>query len=183
MDHGARRTAPGATIISRWAGGHLRMSRVLPVAAGAMIVSLGALAAGPAGAAVRTAKAAALPPTAYLAACYTDTVQAISTVTNFFGDTIPVGDCPDAMAITPDHKTIYAGNSGDGTVTPIATATNTPPPPITVGDDPGAITMAPNGDTAWVTLTNNGANTALVPLKTATDTVGSPIPLSGDGGV
>jgi len=45
---------------------HLRMSRVLPVAAGAMIVSLGALAAGPAGAAVRTADAVALPPTAYL---------------------------------------------------------------------------------------------------------------------
>ena len=33
--------------------------------------------------------------------------------------------------------------------------------------DPGAITMAPNGKTAWVTLTNNGANTALVPLNTA----------------
>jgi DNA-binding beta-propeller fold protein YncE len=162
---------------------HLRMSRVLPVAAGAMIVSLGALAAGPAGAAVRTADAAALPPTAYLAACYWDGVQAISTATNFFGDTIPAGDCPDAMAITPDHQTVYAGNSGDGTVTPIATATNTPGSPIDVGGDPGAITMAPNGETAWVTLTNNGASTALVPLKTATGTVGSPIPLSGDGGV
>ena len=162
---------------------HLRMTRVLPVAAGAMIVSLGALAAGPAGAAVRTADAAALPPTAYLAACYDDGVQAISTATNFFGDAIPVGDCPDAMAITPDHKTVYAGNSGDGTVTPIATATNTPGSPIAVGGDPGAITMAPNGGTAWVTLTSNGANTALVPLKTATGTVGSPIPLSGDGGV
>ena len=163
--------------------GHLRMCRVLPAAAGAMIVSLGALAAGPAGAAVRTAAAAAPPPTAYLAACYTDKVQAISTVTNFFGDTIPVGDCPDAMAITPDHTTVYAGNSGDGTVTPIATVTNTPGSPIAVGGDPGAITMAPNGKTAWVTLTDNGANTALVPLKTATGTVGSPIPLSGEGGV
>ena len=52
-------------------------------------------------------------------------------------------------------------------MTPIATATNTSGSPIAVGGDPGAITMAPNGKTAWVTLTNNGANTALVPLKTA----------------
>jgi hypothetical protein len=34
--------------------------------------------------------------------------------------------------------------------------------------------MAPNGETAWVTLTDNGANTALVPLKTAAGTVGPP---------
>ena len=162
---------------------YLRMARVLPLAAGAMIVTLGPLGAGPAGAAARITKAAVLQPTAYIAACYTDDVIAMSTVTDTFTTYVPVGDCPDAMAITPNDKTVYVGNSDSDTVTPIATATNTAGSPIPVGGDPGAITMAPNGQTAYVTLTDDGTNTALVPIKTATNTAGTPIPLSGQGDI
>jgi hypothetical protein len=81
-----------------------RMARVLPGAAAALIVSPGPRSAGSAGAAARLTGAAALKPTAYLAMCYTDKVGVMNAVTDTFSAYIQVGDCPDAMAITPNDK-------------------------------------------------------------------------------
>ena len=68
----------------------------------------------------------------------------IRTDTNTAGPPIPVGNGPFRIAVTPNGKTAYAVNSGDGTVTPIRTATNTAGPPIPVGKDPNAIAVTPD---------------------------------------
>ena len=60
----------------------------------------------------------------------------IATATNTAGTPIPVGNDPDAIAITPDGKTAYVLSYDAGTVTPIATATNTAGTPIPVGEWP-----------------------------------------------
>ena len=60
------------------------------------------------------------------------------------------------MAITPNAKTVYIGNSDSHNDDPIAATTNAAGLPIAAGGDPGAITMAPNGKTACVTLTDDG---------------------------
>ena len=48
----------------------------------------------------------------------------------------------DALAVTPDGRTVYAVDYRAGTVTPIATATNTAGRPIRVGAGPTALAIA-----------------------------------------
>jgi DNA-binding beta-propeller fold protein YncE len=50
---------------------------------------------------------------------------------------------PDAIAITPDGKTVNVANFLSGTVIPIRTATNTDLPAIKVGFDAVAIVITP----------------------------------------
>ena len=52
-------------------------------------------------------------------------VTPIDIATNTAGTTIPVGNSPDTIAITPDGKTVYVVNQNSNDVTPIDTATNT----------------------------------------------------------
>jgi YVTN family beta-propeller protein len=79
-----------------------------------------------------------------------------------------------AMAITPNGKTIYVANYGNGTVVPISTRTNTPGKPIKVGYEPTFIAITPNGDTAYV-ATSSG----VYPISTATDSVSRPVRVRG----
>ena len=67
----------------------------------------------------------------------------IRTATNTPGTPITVGQQPEPIAITPDGKTAYVGNTGSDTVTPIRTATDTAGTPITVGYYPYAIAITP----------------------------------------
>ena len=66
------------------------------------------------------------------AGCYDHTVTPISTATNTAGKPIRVGSPADALAITPDGKTLYAASSTAtrNAVTPISTATNRAGKPI-----------------------------------------------------
>jgi YVTN family beta-propeller protein len=144
--------------------------------------------------------------TAYVANAGDGTVTPIDLTNNTAGTPIGVGSDPDAIAITPDGKTAYVANGGDGTVTPIDTASNAagaaipvgtgasssaaivpdsvgvvgcgpscvlPPPP---GSDPDAIAITPDGKTAYVATAGDGA---VVPIDTATNTVGTAIPVGG----
>ena len=57
------------------------------------------------------------------------------------GAAIPVGDDPQAIAITPDGKTAYVANAGGDTRHAIATATNAAGTAIPVGDNPQGIAV------------------------------------------
>ena len=111
--------------------------------------------------------------TAYVVNARDNTVTPIITATNTALPPIPVGDAPDAIAITPDGKTAYVTNQGSGTVTPIDTTTNTALPPINVGTSgglPDAIAITPDGKTAYV-----GNDQQIVPIDIATNTALTPI--------
>ncbi|MFD5425805.1 YncE family protein [Streptomyces sp. NPDC127084] len=86
------------------------------------------------------APSAAAVPTgtyAYVANALSDTVSVIDTATT----TIPVGDRPEGVAITPDGNAVYVTNAngdGDGdTVWVIDTATDT----VNVGDTPAGVAV------------------------------------------
>ena len=96
---------------------------------------------------------------------------------------------PQAIAITPDGKTVYVVSEIGGrppyitdTVTPISTATNTPGKPIPVGgrfngrrgENWEQIAVTPDGKTAYV-----AAGPTVTPISTATNTPGKPIPVRG----
>jgi DNA-binding beta-propeller fold protein YncE len=55
-----------------------------------------------------------------------NTVTPVSAVTNKAGQPIKVGREPMAVAVTPDGKTAYVVNNGDGTVTPVSIVTARP---------------------------------------------------------
>jgi YVTN family beta-propeller protein len=89
-----------------------------------------------------------------------------------YGRTLVVADDPVILAITPNGRTAYVANAGDGTVTPISTATNTAGKPIRVGHTPRAIAITPDGKTAYVV--NNGSGT-VTPISIVTDRADQPI--------
>ena len=144
---------------------------------GAAVAAVTALA--PAGvAAVATAPSAvagAVTYTAYVANCGRS-VTPVDVATNIAGPNIPIGDCSDGIAITPDGATAYVTNypfpNPQGTVTPIDLATGTPGAPIPVGPSPSAIAIDPAGTTAYVT-TENG----VVPITVASNQPQSTIPV------
>jgi YVTN family beta-propeller protein len=108
------------------------------------------------------------------------TVSAIDTATNqVVGSPIEVGEEPEAIAITPDGRSVYVASYGEGTVSAIDTATNqVVGSPIEVGEGPAGIAISPDGKTAYVTNEEEGTVSA---IDTQTNHVrGSPIPVGTD---
>src|SRR5262249_10563055 len=89
--------------------------------------------------------------------------------------TVPVGQGPLGVAVTPDGRKVYvanqAGGNGNGVVSVISTATFTV---STITDStlkpPSSVAVAPDGTRVYVA---NGPNTVSV-ISTATDTVVGP---------
>ena len=104
---------------------------------------------------------------AYVTLVNDDAVTVIRTDTNEVTQTIPVGDRPRGIAISPDGKEAYVANADDNTVSVIDTATKTVAATIAVGDEPQGVAFAPDGATAYVT--NIEDNTVSV-IDTATRT-------------
>ena len=112
---------------------------------------------------------------AYVTNSDSDTVSVINTATNTVSATIPDGDFPDGVAITPDGTKAYVTNYSDGTVSVINTATNlVVGSPILVGIDPEGVAITPDGVYAYVT--NSSSNNVSV-IDTATNTVSATIPV------
>ncbi len=126
---------------------------------------------------------AILAPSALARYAYTvnydeGTVSVINTATNqVVGNPIPVGEEPEAIAITPDGKTIYVASYGEGTVSAINTQTNQVGSPIPVGEGPAGIAITPDGKTAYVANEGEGTVSA---INTQTNQVGSPISVGTD---
>lgn len=91
---------------------------------------------------------------------------------------ITVGREPLALAITPDGKTLYVLNAESRTVTPIVTATGHALTPIPVGANLHALVMSPDGKTVYV----QGPQNLIMPISTATNTAGPPIPGTANDG-
>ena len=113
-------------------------------------------------------------------------VSVINTATNTSVATIPVGNGPSTIAVTPDGAHVYVVDVGDSTVSVIATATNTVVgSPIPVGPSigpssnvgaliSGGIAITPSGSSVYVA--NSGGNTVSV-IATASNTVVDTIPV------
>src|SRR5260370_24513352 len=72
-------------------------------------------------------------------------VSVIDTATYTLVATIPVGQYPAGVAITPNGAFAYVANYNSNTVSVIDTATNTVIATVPVGNEPRAIAITPNG--------------------------------------
>jgi DNA-binding beta-propeller fold protein YncE len=87
-------------------------------------------------------------------------IAAVAAVNRFLGPpVIRVGQMPQALAVTPDGRTLYVAGPGGfrgdlfvhgHTVTPVSIATGVPGTPVRAGDQPQALAMTPDGRTLYV---------------------------------
>jgi YVTN family beta-propeller protein len=98
----------------------------------------------------------------------TNDVTVIDTTTDAVLATIPVGSIAADVAATPDGKTVWVTDFGDGTVQPIDVATLTAGSPVTVGSEPERLAVSPDGKQLWVA--NQGSGT-VSEVNLTTDTV------------
>lgn len=113
---------------------------------------------------------------AYVANSGSHTVTAIDTASRAVLETIPVGDNPSGIAITPDGGLAYVANSGSGTVSVIDTTVNEVVATIEVGVSPQDIVITPDGALLYVTHPDLHA---LSVIETAGNTVAATIPIAG----
>jgi YVTN family beta-propeller protein len=120
----------------------------------------------------------------YLADYFDGTVTVVRTATNSIVKRIHVSFAF-SLAMSPDGKTVYAGGANPITGIPeivtIATASNKAAAPILFGQDGGVIdtiAITPDGRTVYFTVSSTG--NFIVPLHTATKTLGPPIRVGPD---
>ena len=119
-----------------------------------------------------------------------NTVSVIDTATNTVIATIPVGNLPIGVAVTPDGSKVYVTNAISNTVSVIATATNTVIATIPVGlFYPWGIVVTPDGSKVYVAMDGSTGScpfacSNVVVIATATNTVIATIGVpSGPAGV
>src|ERR1700674_1209504 len=95
-------------------------------------------------------------------------VSVIDTTTYSVVATIPVGQYPAGVAITPNGAFAYVANFNSNSVSVIDTTTNTATATVTVGAGPWGIAITPNGAFAYVT---NYTSASVSVISTTTNTV------------
>jgi YVTN family beta-propeller protein len=99
-------------------------------------------------------------PYAYVANLGSDTLSVVDTATQSVVTSIPVGDDPDGVAVTPDGTQVYVANFLSDNVSVIDAGTNRVTKTIDVGSGPVGVAVRPDGALAYVT--NRGSNTVSV---------------------
>jgi YVTN family beta-propeller protein len=118
-------------------------------------------------------------PLAYVTNQVEATVSVIDPANNTLVATIPVGDNPNGVAITPDGTRAYVTNLGTvnelaTTVSVIDTANNTVVATIPAGKLPFGVAITPDGTHAYVT---NTIDSTVSVIDTANNTVVATIPV------
>ncbi|MEO1712039.1 MAG: hypothetical protein AAFU60_01770, partial [Bacteroidota bacterium] len=108
----------------------------------------------------------ALHPTAYITNSGSDNVSVINSENYEVVATIPVGDYPEGITISPDKKRAYVTNNEGNSVSVINTTTNQVIKTIDVGEEPMGICVHPNGSEVYVA--NLGVPGGTAPNYTAT---------------
>ncbi len=90
--------------------------------------------------------------------------------------TVPVGDGPVGVAITPDGAFAYVTNGNSGTVSVIETASNTVVATVRVGIRPAGVAITPDGAFAYVTNIDSGTVSV---IETASNTVVTTVGVGG----
>ena len=99
-------------------------------------------------------------------------VSKIDTASNTVVATIPVGNLPTGLAVTPDGTRVYVANDYDDTVSVIDTAKDIVVATIQAGHTPQFIAITPDGTRAYVTDVSSSVSV----IDTASNTVVATIP-------
>src|SRR5208283_5579460 len=92
---------------------------------------------------------------AYITNYGSNNVSVINTSTNSVLTTVPVGNGPYGVAVTPDGTAVYVANQASNDVSIIDTAKNTVKSTQFLGIGPTGIAVTPDGTKVYVTLYGN----------------------------
>jgi len=111
---------------------------------------------------------------AYIANLGDNTVSVVNTLSDTVVTTIPVGQGPVSVSVSPDGSRVYVANSTAGTISVISTATNTVTATVTVGSFPNYVYVSPDGSLIYaVNQTNISVINALTNMVVSTITAGN----------
>jgi uncharacterized repeat protein (TIGR01451 family) len=110
-------------------------------------------------------------PFAYITNAGSDTVSVIDTSTNTVTATVPVGNTPSGVAVTPDGAFVYVTNQFGDNVSVIDTSTNTVTAIVPVGDRPFGVAVTPNGALVYVANQGNVDSDTVSVIDTSTNMV------------
>jgi len=114
---------------------------------------------------------------AYIANSISNNVSVINTTTNAVIATIPVGQTPTSVSVSPDGTRVYVTNQRSNTISVINTATNSVISTIAVAAfSPTSVSVSPDGKLLYVV--NLNSNNVLV-FSTTTNTVLATIGVGG----
>jgi YVTN family beta-propeller protein len=100
-------------------------------------------------------------------------VAVIDTDTNTVTATIPVGDNPDGVAVTPDGRKVFVTNIDSNNVSVIDAASDTVTATIPVGINPLGVAVNPDDSKVYVACVNSNA---VFVINAATNAVIASIP-------
>jgi len=103
---------------------------------------------------------------AYVPNAISNDVSVIDTTTNSVITSIPVGDAPEGVCVSPDGVRVYVANRNSGDVSVIDTGTNTVIDTIPIGLYPMGLAVSTDNNYLYV-----GSRSYLYIVDTATDTV------------
>jgi len=104
-------------------------------------------------------------PSLYVTNVLSNSVSVIDTATNTVKKTIPVGESPRGVAISPDGARAYVTNVGDNTLSVINVADNTVAMTVPVGKGPQSVAVTPDNASIYV-VNGNGNSVAVVDAAT-----------------
>jgi YVTN family beta-propeller protein len=104
--------------------------------------------------------AAQLAPRVYVANEGSNSISVIDPLANAVVATIPVGNHPIDIVVSPDGATVYVANAGGNSVSIISAASNTVVKTVTVGSNPVNVSIDPSVGTVYVA--NAGSNSVSV---------------------
>jgi YVTN family beta-propeller protein len=113
-------------------------------------------------------------PFAYVANSASNTVSVIDIQTTLAVTSIPVGDSPWGVAISPNGSQVYVTNNQGNNVSVIDTASNTVVATIPVQLSPFGVAFTPDGTSAYVV---NGSSNNVSVINTASQTVVATVPV------
>ncbi len=103
---------------------------------------------------------------------YKDNCVYLIDATNSVKTTVPVGNVPYGVAVTPNGKKVYVANFDDNTVSVIDTTSNTITATVTGLSNPSGVAVNPDGTMVYVTNYNDDTiDDTVSVIDTATDTV------------
>jgi len=118
---------------------------------------------------------------AYVAQQGWDNVSVIDTTTNTVVATIPVGNMPSGIAITPSETYVYVANYFSNTISVIDTTINAVVATIPVADRPFNIAITPNGAFAYVLHVGSWGGFSVIDI--ATNIVVATVPVESPRGI
>lgn len=106
---------------------------------------------------------------AYIANSSSNTVSVVNVSSNTVLTTIPVGQSPAGVYLSPDHSKVYVANYNSNSISVINVTSNSVTSTISLSGQPSNLVVSPDGNTLYVTTNYNSGSVSVVNVSSNTE--------------